>query len=139
MVKVPAKPSVDRIFKAFADRTRLRILNLLRIGPPRAAESRLPADSTGELCVCDLVRILRAPQPKISRHLAYLRKAGLVTGRKEGLWIFYALTPAGTEFHQRLLDCLSCCFRDVPELAKDARKLRAPFNGGSCREESCCE
>lgn len=57
---------VDFLFRAFSDRTRLRILNLLK---------------PGELCVCDLVRVLGHPQPKISRHLAYLRKAGLVTAQ----------------------------------------------------------
>ena len=113
------KPSVDRIFRAFADRTRLRILNLLK---------------PGELCVCDLVRVLASPQPKISRHLAYLRSADLVTARKEGLWIYYSLAPARSPFHQKLLECLSCCFADVPELAKDARR-RAVFCRGS---KICC-
>ena len=56
-------PPVDFMFRAFSDRTRLRILHLLR---------------GGELCVCDLVEVLGVPQPKASRHLAYLRKAGLV-------------------------------------------------------------
>ncbi|MGD0540497.1 MAG: metalloregulator ArsR/SmtB family transcription factor [Tepidisphaeraceae bacterium] len=115
-----ARPSVDRIFRAFADRTRLRILNLL--GP-------------GELCVCDLVRVLGSPQPKISRHLAYLRKAGLVTARKDGLWIHYSLAPANNKFHQKVLECLSCCFTDVPELAKDAKRRAECCRGA----ESCCE
>ena len=53
---------VDLVFRAFSDRTRLRILHLLR---------------GGELCVCDLVKVLDVPQPKASRHLAYLRRAGL--------------------------------------------------------------
>ncbi len=114
-----AKPSADRIFRAFADRTRLRILNLL---------------TPGELCVCDLVRVLGHSQPKISRHLAYLRKAGLVTARKEGLWMHYSLAPVKNPFHQKLLECLSCCFADVPELAKDAKR-RAD---GCCAEEKCC-
>jgi len=113
MKTVAAKPSLDRLFRAFADRTRLRILNLL---------------APGELCVCDLVRLLGGPQPKISRHLAYLRKAGLVTARKDGLWIHYSLAPANSRFHQKLLECLSCCFTDVPELAKDAKR----------RAETCC-
>jgi ArsR family transcriptional regulator, arsenate/arsenite/antimonite-responsive transcriptional repressor len=123
MKGIAAKPSVDRLFRAFADRTRLRILNLLR---------------SGELCVCDIVRIIRVPQPKISRHLAYLRKAGLVTARKEGLWMFYALAPAKSEFHQRLLDCLNCCFRDIPELAEDVKQLAPPCREGASSEGSCC-
>jgi ArsR family transcriptional regulator, arsenate/arsenite/antimonite-responsive transcriptional repressor len=114
------RPSVDRIFRAFADRTRLRILNLLR---------------PGELCVCDLVRVLGSPQPKISRHLAYLRKAGLVTARKEGLWMHYSLSPTSGRFHQKILECLSCCFVDVPELTKDAKR-RADCCGSA---EKCCD
>src|SRR6185369_7910269 len=99
---------VDRMFRAFSDRTRLRILHLLR---------------DGELCVCDLVETIGVPQPKVSRHLAYLRRAGLVLARKEGLWSYYKLAPARNQFHQKLLDCLTCCFGTVPELAKDAAAL----------------
>jgi ArsR family transcriptional regulator len=99
---------VDVIFRAFSDRTRLRILHMLR---------------GGELCVCDIVAVLGVPQPKASRHLAYLRRAGLVTARKQGQWSYYQLTAARTPMHQKLLECLGCCFGDVPELAKDARRL----------------
>ena len=98
------------MFRAFSDRTRLRILHLLH---------------EGELCVCDLVQVIGAPQPKVSRHLAYLRGAGLVLARKEGLWSYYELAPARDAFHQKLLDCLACCFSSVPELAKDVSVLRA--------------
>jgi ArsR family transcriptional regulator len=105
------------MFRAFSDRTRLRILHLLR---------------DGELCVCDLVETIAAPQPKISRHLAYLRKAGLVLSRKDGLWSYYKLAPARSQFHQKLLDCLTCCFGNVPELAKDAAALRGGKAGGKC-------
>ena len=59
----PPAARVELMFRAFSDPTRLRILGLLR---------------GGERCVCELVDILRCPQPKASRHLAYLRKAGLV-------------------------------------------------------------
>ena len=104
------------MFRAFSDRTRLRILHLLR---------------GGELCVCDLVRVLDAPQPKVSRHLAYLRKAGLVKSRKDKNWSYYELSPARTDFHKRLLDCLACCFRDVSELREDAQRLRS-CGGGCC-------
>jgi ArsR family transcriptional regulator len=113
-------PSVDLMFRAFSDRTRLRLLNLLR---------------GGERCVCDLVNALGLPQSKISRHLAYLRKAGLVRARKEGLWMHYSLAPAGNEFHKSLLNCLACCFKSVPELAKDARRLgrmKCVSSAGGC-------
>src|SRR6185295_16140657 len=98
----------DLLFRAFADPTRLRILHML---------------SGGELCVCDLVEVLDLPQPKVSRHLAYLRRAGLVRARRDGLWSHYQLAAAGHPLQVRLLDCLTCCFRDLPELAEDAKKL----------------
>jgi len=99
--------NADDLFRAFSDRTRLRILNLLQ---------------GGELCVCDLVRVINAPQPTVSRHLAYLRRAGLVRARKEGLWMYYTLSPARTKLHQKLMECLECC--SVPELKEDRRELR---------------
>jgi ArsR family transcriptional regulator len=107
--------SVDKMFRALADPTRLRILNLLR---------------PGERCVCDLVRIIGVPQPNISQHLAYLRKAGLVTGRKDGLWMHYSLAPIKGEFHQKLIECLGCCFSDVPEMARDLTRL-GKISGGN--------
>lgn len=113
---------VDLLFRAFSDRTRLRILNLLR---------------GGELCVCDLVAVLDVPQPKVSRHLAYLRRAKLVWARKQGLWMYYELAPAVGKFHARLIGCLADCFEEVPELRSDREKL----NRGECRRGSadrCC-
>ncbi len=115
----PKTNRIDTMFRAFSDRTRLRILNLLR---------------SGELCVCDLIRVIGSPQPTISRHLAYLRKAGLVTSRKEGLWMYYELAPAKNAFHKKLMECLGCCFNEVPELAKDAKAL-----GRRCESGKCCD
>src|SRR5919199_1477675 len=66
----------ELLFRALADRTRLRLLNMM---------------SGGEVCVCFFVEILGESQPKISRHLAYLRKAGVVAARREGKWIHYGL------------------------------------------------
>jgi ArsR family transcriptional regulator len=114
------KTRVDVMFRAFSDPTRLRILNLLR---------------SGELCVCDLVRVIAVPQPKVSRHLAYLRKARLVTARKDGLWMYYELAPAKNTFHKKLIECLACCFSDVPELAADAAQLGRPCSA----KTKCCE
>ena len=67
---------LEDVFKALADTTRLRILGLLL---------------TGEVCVCDIHESLKIPQSKASRHLAYLRRSGLVTTRRDGLWIHYRL------------------------------------------------
>ena len=68
------------LFKQLADTTRLRCLILLQ--------------SEGELCVFELIHAIGDSQPKISRHLAHLRKSGLVVDRKEGLWVHYRLNPA---------------------------------------------
>src|SRR5579885_3834242 len=104
------KAKVDLMFRAFSDRTRLRILHLL-LG--------------GELCVGDIVNILRIPQPKTSRHLAYLRRAGLVVARKNGLWNIYMLAPANDRFQRDLIKCLKSCFHDVPELEADDMRAAA--------------
>jgi ArsR family transcriptional regulator len=108
-MRTAASNPVDAMFRAFADPTRLRILNLLL---------------AGELCVCDIVNTLRVPQPTASRHLAYLRRAGLVQARRDGLWIHYKLAPPQTTFHKKLLDCLACCFQDVPQLSKDSKQRK---------------
>ncbi|MGB7157433.1 MAG: metalloregulator ArsR/SmtB family transcription factor [Tepidisphaeraceae bacterium] len=111
-------PPVDLVFRAFADRTRLRILHLLRSG--------------GEVCVCDLQSVLGVPQPKVSRHLAYLRRAGLVAARKQGLWSYYTLAAPRDALHRNLLKCLDTCFAGVPELAKDAARLKRSACGPNC-------
>ncbi|HUT13551.1 MAG TPA: metalloregulator ArsR/SmtB family transcription factor [Thermoguttaceae bacterium] len=111
-------PSVDLMFRAFSDRTRLRILHLLQ---------------GGESCVGDLVEILQVPQPRASRHLKYLRNAELVTVRKRGLWSLYSLASAQSPFHEKLLECLADCFGDVPELQADqTRADRIKKSGGCC-------
>jgi len=92
------------LFKAFADETRVRILNLL---------------AQGEQCVCELQATLQLPQPTISRHLAYLRRMGLVIERKQGKWVIYTLAPAHDAVHESLLKCLHGCFREVEVLKKD--------------------
>jgi len=124
MVGLRPKNRVDLVFRAFSDRTRLRILCLLR---------------RGELCVGDLVGILRLPQPKVSRHLAYLRKADLVQAREDGLWNFYRLSSASTDFHRKMLECLGACFGDVPEISRDAQKAVAlRKSGGCCPDRGSC-
>lgn len=116
-MKTKAIGRVDAMFRAFSDRTRLRILHLL-----------LP----GELCVCHIVDVLDLPQPKVSRHLAYLSAWALVLTRKEGLWNYYRLAPARGEFHANLLECLKTCFREVPELAEDQQRLKKCDSGRCC-------
>ncbi|MCM3881511.1 MAG: metalloregulator ArsR/SmtB family transcription factor [Vicinamibacterales bacterium] len=111
------KTHVDLMFRAFSDPVRLRILAVIR---------------DGELCVCDLVSILHVPQPTVSRHLAYLLRAGLVTVREERSWNFYQLARARSAFHRKLLECLASCFRDVPEMTQDATRARANRDRGGC-------
>ena len=85
------------------------------------------------MCVGDVVEVLRVPQPKASRHLAYLKKAGLVVARKSEQWHYYSLAPAKSPFHQKLLECLACCFSDVPEIRDDlARAEKVKKSGGCC-------
>jgi ArsR family transcriptional regulator, arsenate/arsenite/antimonite-responsive transcriptional repressor len=109
--------SVDSMFRAFSERTRLRILHLLL---------------DGEMCVGDLVAILETTQPRASQHLAYLRNAGLVTARKDGLWIYYSLALAKSPFHKKLLECLKQCFSEVPELQADEKRAKKLRRSGRC-------
>jgi len=124
MLSTRPKNAVNLIFRAFSDRTRLRILSIL---------------TQGEHCVGDLVEILKVPQPKVSRHLAYLRKTGLVETREQGLWNFYRLAPARVPFHRKMLECLSACYSDVPEIARDAQKTKdLKKSGGCCPDTGSC-
>jgi ArsR family transcriptional regulator len=102
-----------RKFRAFADPVRLRLLNLL---------------AQGEVCVCHLHEALDLPQSTVSRHLAYLRKRGLVTGRKEGLWVYYRLTKPASAVHRHLLGSLATCWQEIDVLKLDRTKLE----GRSC-------
>ena len=117
--RMPSAPSskVDLMFRAFSDPIRLRILHLVQ------AE---------ELCVCDLVAILKLPQPTVSRHLSYLRRAGLVDTREERSWNFYRLRPGRAAFHKKLLECLGSCFHDVPELGSDSKRAQKLRSRGGC-------
>jgi ArsR family transcriptional regulator len=109
--------TVNRTFRAFSDPIRLRFLHLL-VG--------------GESCVGDLVAALQVPQPTASRHLRTLRDAGLVTVRRDGRWSFYALASPTSDFERALHACVSGCFGAVPELRKDAARLRALKRSGGC-------
>src|SRR6202050_5320303 len=76
MAAKPKAFNMERFFQALGDSTRLRLLNLM---------------GDQEICVCYFVEILDQPQPKISRHLAYLRSAGIVAARREGKWMHYRI------------------------------------------------
>jgi len=100
-----------QFFQALGDRTRLRLLNLME---------------EQEVCVCYFVEILDAPQPKISRHLAYLRKAGIVSARREGKWMHYRIVmPAHIGATQILKQTLASLKEEKSMQADKARLSKA--------------
>lgn len=107
------------LFKAFADETRMRMLHILTVG---------------ELCVCDVMEILDLPQSKASRQLSYLRRAGLAKSRKEGLWVYYSLDAPKTRLQKNILECIKCCFRDVPIMTEDLKRAEAAAFRQSCSD-----
>jgi len=111
--------STNTVFRAFADETRLRLLNLIL---------------EGELCVCDLCDVLDEIQPKISRHLAYLRRAGLVTARQEGKWMYYSIPKRPAGLHRTLLNCVRSCLREIDVLQEDLARLEEVRQSHCCRE-----
>lgn len=122
-------PIMARLFQALADGTRLRILGLLM---------------AGEVCVCDIHETLRIPQPKASRHLAYLRRAGLVEARREGLWMHYRLAGAGDPITHTIRDAVIHALGHVDTVKKDAERLEqttgccVPATAGAPPVLACC-
>jgi len=107
-------PDLALLFAALADRTRLRLLNLI---------------GGREVCVCYLVEILRQGQPKISRHLAYLRKAGVVAARREGKWMHYRVELPEKAAAASILDAVFESFKSDREMQSDLSRLA----------RACCE
>ena len=108
MTRTGKSDNKELFFKALADRTRLRLLNLMR------------AD---EVCVCFFVEILKTNQPKISRHLAYLRRAGIVGARREGSWMHYRIVePSHADAARVLKDVMSWLASDQ-EMQRDRDRL----------------
>lgn len=102
---------LERFFQALADQTRLRLLNLM---------------GDQEICVCYFVEILNQPQPKISRHLAYLRNAGIVATRREGKWMHYRIiAPPNQGAAQILQQTLASLQRDKSMQADLSRLTKA--------------
>lgn len=104
-----SKPaSLVPLFSALADPTRLRLLNLI---------------AGREVCVCYLVEILRQGQPKISRHLAYLRRAGIVAARRDGKWMHYRLVQPENPAAAAILRALLKSRQADPSSQKDLARL----------------
>ena len=110
-----AKAQFDlaRFFQALGDKTRLRLLNLM---------------GDREICVCYLVEILGHPQPKISRHLAYLRSAGIVAARREGKWMHYRIVTPPHEGAARVLKQTLEILREERSMQSDIARL----------DKACC-
>lgn len=119
---------LEAVFKALADATRLRILGLLL---------------TGEVCVCDIHESLKIPQPKASRHLAYLRRSGLVETRRDGLWVHYRLGKLPDPVMAALADAVQHALTHVDTVQRDAERLQkrtgccVPSPSGATRA-ACC-
>ena len=108
MSKSPKTFNKDLFFRALADRTRLRLLHLM---------------GKDEVCVCFFVEILKTNQPKISRHLAYLRRAGIVGARRQGPWMHYRIVePPDQDAARVLKDTLSWLANDR-EMQRDRERL----------------
>lgn len=104
---------IENLFLALADKTRLRLLNLMR---------------SGEVCVCFFVEVLGESQPKISRHLAYLRNAEVVEARREGKWMHYKIIFPENEYAALIL-------KDVLDWLESQEKMREDYKK---LESVCC-
>lgn len=119
-IAAPTVDDLDAVFKGFADPTRIRILSVL---------------AAGELCVCDIVEILALPQPTVSRHLAYLRRMGLVEATREWKFAHYRLAQPAHAVHQNLINCVRTCFRGIKSL--DSERAQATARVKARAAEPC--
>lgn len=119
--------TLETVFKALADKTRLRILALL---------------GGDEVCVCHMHDTLRLPQPTVSRHLSYLRRAKLVDARREGVWIHYRLSAALDPVVRAVIDAAVHAVTHVPTAHKDRKQFEKVFGEGRQTEARqivpCC-
>lgn len=109
--------NLENVFRALGDSTRLRLLHLM---------------NGREICVCYLVEVLNVPQPKISRHLAYLRRAGLVLARREGKWMHYRLASPSSRYAARILEMTLDSLSREAQMQRDLQRL----NSACCGAES---
>jgi ArsR family transcriptional regulator len=104
----------DSLFGIFSDSTRLRALMLIQ--------------SEGELCVCELTFALNEIQPKVSRHLALMRDAGIVESRREGTWIHYRINPSLPEWSKELIGHVSVQLKGLSPYREDKKQLMQMSN-----------
>jgi len=121
-----AVDELEGLFKALADKTRLRILALL---------------GNNEVCVCHLHDTLGLPQPTVSRHLAYLRNSGLVAVRRDGVWMHYQVSRSLPPVIQRVVDESVRALQQLPATTQDRKQFQRAFGqlyvldsaaGGAC-------
>lgn len=108
VARASSNPDLTPLFAALADRTRLRLLNLM---------------NGREVCVCYFVEVLRQSQPKISRHLAYLRRAGVVSARREGKWMHYRIERPSHPGALAILEAALNSFSVDREMQTDLQRL----------------
>jgi ArsR family transcriptional regulator len=121
-----AVDELENVFKALADRTRLRILALL---------------GNNEVCVCHIHDSLDIPQPTVSRHLAYLRRSGLVEARRDGVWMHYQVSRSLGPVVQAVVAATLDALRQLPATTQDRKQFQRSFGqlyvldtpaGGAC-------
>jgi len=122
----PAVDELESLFKALADKTRLRILALL---------------GNNEVCVCHIHDSLGLPQPTVSRHLAYLRKSGLVATRRDGVWMHYQVSRSLSPVLQGVVAAAVAALQQLPATTQDRKQFQRAFGqlyvfdapaGGAC-------
>lgn len=119
---VPAMENIALMFQSLDDETRLRILTLLLHGE--------------ELCVCDLVAVLRLPQSTVSRQLSLLKNAGWLKDRREGVWIHYSINPSLSPIQQFLIPVLKNFLVATEQARNDLEMLRARKGGECCAPQA---
>jgi ArsR family transcriptional regulator, arsenate/arsenite/antimonite-responsive transcriptional repressor len=119
--------SLEQLFRALSDDTRRRILALV---------------ASGDVCVCHIHEALGVPQPTVSRHLAYLRRAGLVSGRRDGLWVHYRLEAPADPTLAAVLRTTLDALGGSPGVAADRKRLSevtaVPFRAIVRAAAACC-
>ena len=117
---------IEAVFKALADKTRLRILALL---------------GKNEVCVCHVHDTLGLPQPTVSRHLAYLRRSGLVNARRDGVWMHYRVSTSLDPAAQKVVNAAIDALLSVTTTSQDRKQFERSFGqlyvlntpgGGAC-------
>lgn len=101
---------MENLFLALADKTRLRLLNLMR---------------AGEVCVCFFSEVLGESQPKVSRHLAYLRNAGIVSARRDGKWMHYQIERTSNPYGAKILEDTLSWLKAQNDMQADFEKLKS--------------